>query len=123
MSKIGNYLIEAEENGTLVYDGFKYVDPDMNYKQLLTRGKTMKEVDEYEGWTLEDHRVYQDKISAEILALKIQIAEKRGAMVAMKQTHQADLDNIESLSSLDGFKVLHFDWDLFESDILKEQSA
>jgi len=123
MSKIGNYLIEAEENGTLVYDGFKYVDPDMNYKQLLTRGKTMKEVNEYEDLTVEEMKVYQDKISAEILALKIQIAEKRGAMVAMKQTHQADLDNIESLSSLDGFKVLHFDWDLFESDILKEQSA
>ena len=123
MSKIGNYLIEAEENGTLVYDGFKYVDPDMNYKQLLTRGKTMKEVNEYEDLTVEEMKVYQDKISAEIVALKIQIAEKRGAMVAMKQTHQADLDNIESLSSLDGFKVLHFDWDLFESDILKEQSA
>jgi len=73
--------------------------------------------------TIEEMKVYQDKISAEIVALKIQIAEKRGAMVAMKQTHQADLDNIESLSSLDGFKVLHFDWDLFESDILKEQSA
>ena len=36
MSKIGNYLIEAEENGTLVHDGFKYVDP--NY---LARGKIM----------------------------------------------------------------------------------
>lgn len=34
MSKIGNYLIEAEENGTLVYDGFKYVDPDMNFNNL-----------------------------------------------------------------------------------------
>ena len=83
----------------------------------------MKEVNEYEDLTVEEMKVYQDKISAEIVALKIQIAEKRGAMVAMKQTHQADLDNIESLSSLDGFKVLHFDWDLFESDILKEQSA
>jgi len=123
MSKIGNYLIEAEENGTLVYDGFKYVDPDMNYKQLLTRGKTMKEVNEYEELTVEEMKVYQDKISAEILALKIQIAEKRGAMVAMKQTHQAELDNIESLSSLNGFKPLKFDWDLFESDILKEKVA
>ena len=36
MSKIGNYLIEAEENGTLVHDGFKYVDP--NY---LAGGKIM----------------------------------------------------------------------------------
>ncbi len=73
--------------------------------------------------TIEEMKVYQDKISAEIVALKIQIAERRGAMVAMKQTHQAELTNIENLSSLNGFQVLHFDWDLFESDILKEQVA
>ena len=83
----------------------------------------MKEVNEYEGWTVEDMNVHREKMDAEIVALKIQIAERRGAMVAMKQTHQADLDNIKSLSSLDGFKVLNFDWDLFESDILKEQVA
>ena len=83
----------------------------------------MKEVNEYEDLTLEEMKVYQDKISAEIVALKIKIAEKRGAMVAMKQTHQAELDNIESLSSLNGFKALKFDWDLFELDILKEKAA
>jgi hypothetical protein len=83
----------------------------------------MKEVNEYEDLTLEEMKVYQDKISAEIVALKIKIAEKRGAMVAMKQTRQAELDNIESLSSLNGFKALQFDWDLFESDILEEKVA
>ena len=83
----------------------------------------MKEVNEYEDLTIEEIEVYQNKISAEIVALKIKIAEKRGAMVAMKQTRQAELDNIESLSSLNGFKALQFDWDLFESDILKERAA
>ena len=83
----------------------------------------MKEVNEYEGWTVEDMNVHREKMDAEIVALKIQIAERRGAMVAMKQTHQAELTNIENLSSLNGFQVLHFDWDLFESDILKEQVA
>tara|TARA_B110000211_G_scaffold146270_1_gene166809 strand:- start:568 stop:798 length:231 start_codon:yes stop_codon:yes gene_type:complete len=76
----------------------------------------MKEVDKYEGWTLEDHRVYQEK-------LRTHCAERRGAMAAMKQARQTELENIESLSSLDGFKVIDFDWDLFESDILKERVA
>jgi hypothetical protein len=76
----------------------------------------MKEVNEYEGWTLEDHRVYQEK-------LRTESAERRGAMAAMKQARQTERENIESLSSLDGFKVIDFDWDLFESDILKERAA
>ena len=76
----------------------------------------MKEVDKYEGWTLEDHRVYQEK-------LRTHCAERRGAMAAMKQARQTERENIESLSSLDGFKVMDFDWDLFESDILEEKVA
>ena len=76
----------------------------------------MKEVNEYEGWTLEDHRVYQEK-------LRTHCAERRGAMAAMKQARQTERENIESLSSLDGFKTLKFDWDLFESDILEEKVA
>ena len=76
----------------------------------------MKEVDKYEGWTLEDHRVYQEK-------LRTHCAERRGAMAAMKQARQTESENIESLSNLDGFKVIHFDWDLFELDILKGRAA
>jgi hypothetical protein len=44
-------------------------------------------------------------------------------MAAMKQARQTERENIEILSSLDGFKVIDFDWDLFESDILKERAA
>lgn len=76
----------------------------------------MKEVNKYEGWTSEDHAAYLEK-------LRILSAERRGAMAAMKQARQAESENIESLSSLDGFKVMDFDWDLFESDILKERAA
>jgi|TARA_R110000823_G_scaffold249959_1_gene373163 hypothetical protein len=83
----------------------------------------MKEVNEYEGWTVEDMNAYTKLLKKEIVAMNIKRAERRGAMAAMKQTHQADLDNIESLVSVDGFKAFHFDWDLFESEILKEQIA
>ena len=83
----------------------------------------MKEVNEYEGWTVEDINAYSELLKKEMVAIDIKRAEIRGAMAAMKQTHQADLNNIESLSSVDGFKAFNFDWDLFESDILKEQLA
>ena len=83
----------------------------------------MKEVNKYEDWTLEEIKAYSERLQKQMVALDIKNAERRGAMAAMKQTHQAEMSNIESLSSLDGFKVMHFDWDLFESDILKERAA